>query len=51
MNETSSRSHAVFTIIFTQLRQDRMTRLASEKVSKISLVDLAGILMTVRGLK
>jgi kinesin family protein 1 len=46
MNETSSRSHAVFTIIFTQLRQDKMTGLASEKVSKISLVDLAGILFT-----
>ncbi|KOB76657.1 Uncharacterized protein OBRU01_04754 [Operophtera brumata] len=33
MNETSSRSHAVFTIFFTQQRHD---------VSKISLVDLAG---------
>ncbi|XP_054159811.1 kinesin-like protein unc-104 [Oppia nitens] len=42
MNETSSRSHAVFTIIFTQLREDQMTGLTSEKVSKISLVDLAG---------
>ncbi|CAG2102727.1 unnamed protein product [Medioppia subpectinata] len=42
MNETSSRSHAVFTIVFTQLREDSMTGLASEKVSKISLVDLAG---------
>ena len=42
MNETSSRSHAVFTIIFTQLREDRMTGLATERVSKISLVDLAG---------
>lgn len=42
MNETSSRSHAVFTIIFTQRRQDTATRLVTEKVSKISLVDLAG---------
>ncbi|KAJ6219465.1 hypothetical protein RDWZM_005277 [Blomia tropicalis] len=42
MNETSSRSHAVFTIILTQLRQDNVTGLCSEKVSKISLVDLAG---------
>ncbi|XP_041780879.1 kinesin-like protein unc-104 isoform X1 [Anopheles merus] len=42
MNETSSRSHAVFTIFFTQKRQDRMTSLETEKVSKISLVDLAG---------
>ncbi|XP_022255004.1 kinesin-like protein unc-104 isoform X4 [Limulus polyphemus] len=42
MNETSSRSHAVFTIIFTQRRQDKGTGLVAEKVSKISLVDLAG---------
>lgn len=42
MNETSSRSHAVFTIFFTQQRQDSTTGLATEKVSKISLVDLAG---------
>lgn len=42
MNETSSRSHAVFTIFFTQQRHDQTTDLMSEKVSKISLVDLAG---------
>ncbi|KRK00170.1 kinesin-like protein unc-104 isoform X3 [Drosophila yakuba] len=42
MNETSSRSHAVFTIFFTQRRHDLMTNLTTEKVSKISLVDLAG---------
>ncbi|XP_032586365.2 kinesin-like protein unc-104 isoform X4 [Drosophila mojavensis] len=42
MNETSSRSHAVFTIFFTQRRHDTMTDLVTEKVSKISLVDLAG---------
>ncbi|XP_037953281.1 kinesin-like protein unc-104 isoform X7 [Teleopsis dalmanni] len=42
MNETSSRSHAVFTIFFTQRRHDTMTDLTTEKVSKISLVDLAG---------
>ncbi|KNC32212.1 hypothetical protein FF38_11286 [Lucilia cuprina] len=42
MNETSSRSHAVFTIFFTQRRHDTMTDLITEKVSKISLVDLAG---------
>ncbi|KAG7464560.1 hypothetical protein MATL_G00166940, partial [Megalops atlanticus] len=42
MNETSSRSHAVFTIVFTQRRHDQMTNLDTEKVSKISLVDLAG---------
>ncbi|XP_026475169.1 kinesin-like protein unc-104 [Ctenocephalides felis] len=42
MNETSSRSHAVFTIFFTQQRHDIQTDLLTEKVSKISLVDLAG---------
>uniref|UniRef100_A0A8C7I9N5 plus-end-directed kinesin ATPase n=1 Tax=Oncorhynchus kisutch TaxID=8019 RepID=A0A8C7I9N5_ONCKI len=42
MNETSSRSHAVFNIIFTQKRLDTETDNTSEKVSKISLVDLAG---------
>uniref|UniRef100_A0AAR2K1D7 plus-end-directed kinesin ATPase n=1 Tax=Pygocentrus nattereri TaxID=42514 RepID=A0AAR2K1D7_PYGNA len=42
MNETSSRSHAVFNIIFTQQRHDAETDNTSEKVSKISLVDLAG---------
>ncbi|KAK9398423.1 kinesin-like KIF1C [Crotalus adamanteus] len=42
MNETSSRSHAVFTIVFTQRRHDELTDLDTEKVSKISLVDLAG---------
>ncbi|XP_055706371.1 kinesin-like protein unc-104 isoform X3 [Phlebotomus papatasi] len=42
MNETSSRSHAVFTIFFTQRRHDGITDLITEKVSKISLVDLAG---------
>uniref|UniRef100_A0A8C5I6L6 plus-end-directed kinesin ATPase n=1 Tax=Gouania willdenowi TaxID=441366 RepID=A0A8C5I6L6_GOUWI len=42
MNETSSRSHAVFTIVFTQKKHDNETDLSTEKVSKISLVDLAG---------
>uniref|UniRef100_A0A8C6TQ55 plus-end-directed kinesin ATPase n=1 Tax=Neogobius melanostomus TaxID=47308 RepID=A0A8C6TQ55_9GOBI len=42
MNETSSRSHAVFNIIFTQRRHDADTENVTEKVSKISLVDLAG---------
>ncbi|XP_072246225.1 kinesin-like protein KIF1A isoform X11 [Leuresthes tenuis] len=42
MNETSSRSHAVFNIIFTQKRHDAETDNTTEKVSKISLVDLAG---------
>jgi kinesin family member 1 len=42
MNETSSRSHAVFTILFSQSIYDEMTDLTAEKQSKISLVDLAG---------
>lgn len=42
MNESSSRSHAVFTIVFSQRRHDELTDLDTEKVSKISLVDLAG---------
>ena len=42
MNETSSRSHAVFTIIFTQHKHDQDSGLTAEKVSKVSLVDLAG---------
>ncbi|XP_012734391.2 kinesin-like protein KIF1A isoform X2 [Fundulus heteroclitus] len=42
MNETSSRSHAVFNIIFTQKKHDMESENTSEKVSKISLVDLAG---------
>ncbi|CAF2419386.1 unnamed protein product [Rotaria sp. Silwood2] len=42
MNETSSRSHAVFTILFSQSTYDTMTDLTAEKQSKISLVDLAG---------
>jgi len=42
MNATSSRSHGVFNIVFTQKRTDPMTNLETEKVSKISLVDLAG---------
>ncbi|KAG0001139.1 kinesin-like protein Klp8 [Modicella reniformis] len=42
MNETSSRSHAVFTVVLTQKRHDIETRLDTEKVSRICLVDLAG---------
>ncbi|KCV70426.1 hypothetical protein H696_02768 [Fonticula alba] len=42
MNETSSRSHAVFTMIMTQRQKDLATGLVAEKVSKIALVDLAG---------
>ncbi|XP_048586987.1 kinesin-like protein unc-104 isoform X2 [Nematostella vectensis] len=42
MNETSSRSHAIFSIIFTQRKHDELSSLTTEKVSKLSLVDLAG---------
>ncbi|EAS37032.3 kinesin family protein [Coccidioides immitis RS] len=42
MNETSSRSHAVFTLTLTQKRHDTETTMDTEKVSRISLVDLAG---------
>lgn len=37
MNETSSRSHAVFTIFFTQQRHDQMTDLVTEKVRETVL--------------
>ncbi|XP_046886010.1 uncharacterized protein LOC124474143 isoform X2 [Hypomesus transpacificus] len=40
MNDVSSRSHAIFTIHFTQARFD--PALPSETVSKVHLVDLAG---------
>lgn len=42
MNETSSRSHAVFTLMLTQKKFDTETKMEMEKVAKISLVDLAG---------
>jgi kinesin family member 1 len=42
MNETSSRSHAVFTLMLTQKKYDVETKMEMEKVAKISLVDLAG---------
>uniref|UniRef100_A0A3B4TQE0 Kinesin family member 13A n=1 Tax=Seriola dumerili TaxID=41447 RepID=A0A3B4TQE0_SERDU len=42
MNEESSRSHAVFSIIVTQTLYDLQSGNSGEKVSKLSLVDLAG---------
>ncbi|XP_011483487.1 kinesin-like protein KIF13A isoform X5 [Oryzias latipes] len=42
MNEESSRSHAVFSIIVTQTLFDLQSGNSGEKVSKMSLVDLAG---------
>ena len=43
MNDTSSRSHAIFTINFTQAKF--YTDMPSETVSKMHLVDLAGRLV------
>ncbi|TNN78370.1 Kinesin-like protein KIF13A [Liparis tanakae] len=42
MNEESSRSHGVFSIIVTQTLFDLKSGNSGEKVSKMSLVDLAG---------
>ena len=42
MNNESSRSHAVFTVIITQTLTDTQSGVSGEKVSKVSLVDLAG---------
>ena len=42
MNATSSRSHAVFTIVFTQNNAGGGGTAASERASKMHLVDLAG---------
>ncbi|XP_053288790.1 kinesin-like protein KIF13A isoform X2 [Pleuronectes platessa] len=42
MNEESSRSHGVFSIIVTQTLYDLKSGNSGEKVSKMSLVDLAG---------
>ncbi|KAG7231822.1 hypothetical protein INR49_010285 [Caranx melampygus] len=47
MNDVSSRSHAIFTINFTQAKFD--AEMPSETVSKIHLVDLAGTDMTQDG--
>lgn len=42
MNDTSSRSHAVFTITLKQLHHDMETDQTTERTSRIRLVDLAG---------
>ncbi|KAJ1903075.1 hypothetical protein LPJ81_003258, partial [Coemansia sp. IMI 209127] len=42
MNEASSRSHAVFTIMLARRTHNRETDTVSERVARISLVDLAG---------
>lgn len=38
MNETSSRSHAVFTLFLTQTRLDEATKLETEKVARIRYI-------------
>ncbi|KAK1754789.1 kinesin-like protein KIF1A [Echria macrotheca] len=42
MNDTSSRSHAVFTIMLKQIHHDIETDETTERSSRIRLVDLAG---------
>ena len=43
MNETSSRSHAVFTIIFTQHMHDKDSGLTAEKVTNIKVFKLLSL--------
>lgn len=42
MNDTSSRSHAVFTIMLKQIHHDMETDETTERTARIRLVDLAG---------
>ena len=42
MNDTSSRSHAVFTIMLKQMHHDLSTDSTTERLARIRLVDLAG---------
>lgn len=42
MNDTSSRSHAVFTIMLRQIHADMSTDETTERTARIRLVDLAG---------
>ena len=42
MNSESSRSHAVFSIVLSQVMTDKASGIQGEKVSRLSLVDLAG---------
>lgn len=42
MNDTSSRSHAVFTIMLKQIHHDLATDSTTERLARIRLVDLAG---------
>lgn len=42
MNDTSSRSHAVFTIMLKQIHHELSTDATTERLARIRLVDLAG---------
>ena len=42
MNDTSSRSHSVFTIVLKQIHHDYHTDETTERMARIRLVDLAG---------
>jgi hypothetical protein len=42
MNDTSSRSHSVFTIVLKQIQHDMDTDETTERTARIRLVDLAG---------
>ena len=42
MNATSSRAHTIFSIIITQTKVDKAAGKATDKVSCINLIDLAG---------
>ena len=42
MNDTSSRSHAVFTIMLKQIHHDISTDSTTERLARIRLIDLAG---------
>ena len=43
MNETSSRSHAVFTIILTQKKKDSLTGLVAEKVERLDFIIIMNV--------
>ena len=49
MNETSSRSHAVFTIVFTQRRYDEQTKMTGEKVIMLTYSQLFNAAYSIKG--
>ena len=44
MNQYSSRSHAIFQLVITQTTLIRAKSSAMDKTSRVSMVDLAGLL-------